>query len=81
MVIFRDHRPYGFKHRGRYRFGDSLYRHHGHRRFHHLNHGRYGLPAPGRGKAWVRDGGDALLIGITTGVILGIALSDHGFHY
>ncbi|MDX2238901.1 MAG: RcnB family protein [Hyphomonadaceae bacterium] len=41
------------------------------------NYHGYGLRAPPRGHHWVRDDrGDYLLVGIATGVILGVALAN-----
>jgi Ni/Co efflux regulator RcnB len=44
------------------------------------NYGRYGLRHPPRGYHWVHDDrGGYLLVGIATGVILGLALGSSGY--
>jgi len=70
--------PHGYQHR-RWHAGEHLPRHYYTNTYYITDYHRYGLPPPRHGHAWVRVDGDAVLVAITTGVI--VSLVDHLFFF
>ena len=74
---------YERRHRPRYQLrhgwciGDR-YPHYRHRS-RYIDHHAYGLPAPRRGHRWYLHDGDALLVGVATGLIIGLAIDDDDY--
>ena len=72
---YRDHAHYGYR---AWRRGDRLPRYYRDNYYVVREYNRYGLLRPPRGYHYVRDDrGDYLLVGIATGVILGVILGSH----